>query len=79
MPLHMSRSFLAITLIINYTSAIPLSDFISFGPSNGDAQFSKVHRGATPNIRISTGFPYFNETYIAISVSLFMIYLKTVT
>ena len=75
MPLYISQVFLATILIIDYTSAIPLSDFISFGSSNGDTQFSRIHRGASPHIRISPRFPYFNETYIAISVSSFIMSL----
>ena len=57
-------------LIINYSNAVPLSDFIAFGQSNGDSSFSRIHRAASFRISISPTLPYFNETYNEIYVSL---------
>ena len=57
-------------LIIDCTNAVPRSDFISFGQSHGDSQFSGIHRAASFAIEISPRIPYFNETYNEIFVSL---------
>ena len=55
--------------LINYTNAVPLSDFIPFGRSEGDLQFSRIYRAASFEISITPRFPYFNETYSNIYVS----------
>ena len=61
---------LSCILIIDYSNAVPLSDFISFGQSSGDLQFSGIHLAASPAIAVSPSIPYFNGAYSNIYVSL---------
>ena len=67
---------IAATLMTTCSDAIPLTDFISFGQSNGDTYFSRVHRAASFAITISPRFPYFNLTYGNIYVSLILCCMK---
>lgn len=69
MFIYISQILLTTILIIDCTNAVPLSDFISFGGSSGDSQFTKVYRAASLAIAIPPRFPYFNETYNSIYVS----------
>ena len=74
MKVHNFISWLVLTgvLITDCSDAVPLSDFIPFGLSNGDIQLELEinHRGASYAIPISSRFPFFNETYGNIYVSL---------
>ena len=60
---------LTVAFITDYSDAVPLSDFIPFGRSNGDVPLYKAHRAASFAIRIPPRFPFFNETYANIYVS----------
>ena len=63
MLMYISQIILTAILIIDCTNAVPLSDFISFGQTGGDSQFSKVHRSVSSVIPIPPRIPYFNEIY----------------
>lgn len=69
--MHNFISWIVLTaiLIIDRCNAVPVSDFFPFGQTNGDSQFSGIHRGASFSIAISPNIPYFNETYSNIYVS----------
>ena len=69
MLVYISQIILTTILIIDYTNAVPLSDFMSFGQGSLDTGFSKIHRAASFPIAIPPRFPYFNETYSSIIVS----------
>lgn len=56
-------------LIAKHSDAVPLSDFISFGRSNGDLKLSKTHRAASSAIFIPRGFFFFNEQQTKVYVS----------
>ena len=75
---YFSWILLTVILSIDYTNAVPLSGFYSFGPSNDDQQFSGLHRAASFAISISPSIPYFNETYSDIYVSSVSIHFLTV-
>jgi len=64
---YISWIVITATLIIGYSDAVPLSDFISFGQGTGD---KNLHHAVSSAIAIPLGFPYFNETYSSIYVSL---------
>ena len=66
-----------VILIFNCSNALPLSDFIPFGRSNGDSQFSGIYRTATRAIAIPTRLPYFTQTFDSIFVSSVYVYVNS--
>ena len=60
---------LTVVLITDCSDAVPNSDFIPFGLSNGDVQLVKDHRAASSAIRIPPKFHFFDEIYDNIYVS----------
>ena len=82
MKVHNFISWLVLTgvLITDCSDAVPLSDFIPFGLNNGDIQLELEvnNRGASSDaIPISPRFPFFNETYDNIYVSLlYVLYVQ---
>jgi len=60
---------LILTTIISATNSIPLRQFVPFGSSARDSRFPPAVSAASPWIVIPPTFPFFNETYLGISVS----------
>ena len=50
-------------------TAIPLADFYPFGDGTGDTALPQTDDGSSPEIDLSTSFPFFNKSHSTLFVS----------
>ncbi|XP_062583117.1 sushi, nidogen and EGF-like domain-containing protein 1 [Saccostrea cucullata] len=68
MKMH-SRMFLLWSVCLVHVESLTVSDFYPFGVGHGDTTMAANDDGSSPNISISTKFPFFNHQHDKLIVS----------